>query len=95
MQPAAADGFSTQDPALIPLAAFLDAHANEIVQIAERAWESSILLFALLGEQQRRQIRELAERSICQWAIRLRQEPQYAREIYELGEEWGRQAAEW
>jgi|GEM_PF-2269473 len=95
MQSAAADGFSTQDPALTPLANFLDEHAGDIVNIAERTWESSILLFALLGEQQRRQIRELAERSICLWALRLRQEPQYAREIYELGEEWGRQAAEW
>jgi len=95
MQSAAADGFSTQDPALLPLAAFLDEHAGEIVQIAERAWESSILLFALLGDHQRRQIRELAERSIGLWAVRLRQEPQYARLIYELGEEWGRQAAEW
>jgi len=84
-----------RDPALLPLAAFLDAHAGEIVQIAERAWESSILLFALLSDTQRRQIRELAERSICLWAVRLREEPQYAREIYELGEEWGRQAAEW
>jgi serine phosphatase RsbU (regulator of sigma subunit) len=95
MQSAAADGFSTQDPALIPLAAFLDDHAGEIVNITERAWESSILLFALLGEQQRRQIRNLAERSIGLWAVRLRQQPQYARLIYELGEEWGRQAAEW
>lgn len=95
MQSAAADGFSMRDPALLPLAAFLDDHAREIVQIAERAWDSSILLFALLSESQRAQIRELAERIIHLWALRLRQEPQYARRIYELGEEWGRQAAEW
>ena len=94
MQPAPADGFNNADPVL-PLAAFLEEHAEEIVKRAERAWDSTILLFALLSENQRRHIHHLARRSISIWAVRLRQEPSYARDIYELGEEWGKQAAEW
>ena len=29
------------------------------------------------------------------WAIRLRQSPDYARSVHELGQKWGEQAAGW
>jgi len=80
---------------LLPLASFLDEQADEIVQRAERAWETTILLFSLLTRVQREQIRRLAQNTISVWAIRLRQDPTYARRVYELGQEWGEQAAGW
>jgi len=89
------EGFHSGDQAAIPLAAFLEEHAEEIINRAERAWDSTILLFALLSESQRRHIHLLALRTIHIWAVRLREEPQYVREMYALGEEWGKQAAEW
>ncbi|MHB9131906.1 MAG: PP2C family protein-serine/threonine phosphatase [Armatimonadota bacterium] len=83
------------DPALLPLAAFVEEHASEIVQRAERAWESTILLFTQLSEPQRELIRKLARQTVAIWAIRLRQDPGYARGVYELGTEWGEQASRW
>lgn len=83
------------DNGLLTLAAYLEEHADEIVQRAERAWESNILLFSQLTDSQRDQIRELARQTIYIWAIRLRQSPDYARRVYELGHRWGEQASQW
>lgn len=88
-------GFNIDDPALLPLAAFIDDHAEEIVHRAERIWESTILLFSLLSDRQRDTIRRLAVETLHIWAMRLRQESAYARRVHELGQEWGEQAAEW
>lgn len=88
-------GYNVADATLLPLAAFLEEHAAEIVQRAERAWESSILLFVQLSARQRESIRRLARETVHIWAIRLRQDPNYARRVHELGQEWGEQAAGW
>jgi len=95
MVPASSGGYNVADPALIPLADFVEKSADEIVQRAERAWESSILLFSQLSEEQREQIRRLARDTVRIWALRLRQDPSYARRVHELGQEWGEQAGGW
>ena len=95
MSQAAPESFHTVDPALRALADFLEQRAAEMTQRAERAWESSILLFSLLTPHQRKQIQHLAEDTVAIWAIRLRQDSGYARRVYELGQEWGEQAASW
>jgi serine phosphatase RsbU (regulator of sigma subunit) len=87
--------FNIADPALPPLAQFLDEHAGEIVLRAERAWESTILLFTQLSQTQREQLRNLGEETVRVWAIRLRQDPSYAQRVPELGRRWGEQAAGW
>jgi len=81
--------------ALQSLAGFIEEQAGEIVRRAERAWESSILLYSDLTDKQREQIRRLGEASVVMWCIRLRQDPGYARRVHELGQEWGEQAAVW
>ncbi len=83
------------DPALLRLGDFIAAHADEIVRRTERVWESSILLFAELDDEQRAQIRELAVQTLFVWNQRLRQDPSYARQVHELGQQWGEQAARW
>ncbi|MHB9026580.1 MAG: PP2C family protein-serine/threonine phosphatase [Armatimonadota bacterium] len=83
------------DPALLPLATFIEEHAREVVLRVERSWESSILLFAQLTDPQRETIRRLSVETIALWAIRLRQDPAYARRVHELGQEWGEQASGW
>ncbi len=95
MYPISSGNFDVSDPSLALLADYLESHADVIVQRAERAWESSILLFAQLTEEQRAQIRRLARATIDVWAIRLRQDPAYARRVHELGQRWGTQAAGW
>ena len=95
MIPASSGGYNVADTALIPLADFLEKSADEIVLRAERAWESSILLFAQLADEQRAQIRRLARETVRMWALRLRQDPNYARVVHELGQEWGEQAGGW
>lgn len=92
---ASSGGYNVADPALIPLADFIEKSADEIVQRAERAWESSILLFAQLTDEQRELIRRLARETVGIWALRLRQDPIYARRVHELGQEWGEQAGGW
>jgi serine phosphatase RsbU (regulator of sigma subunit) len=95
MNPTSAGGYHIAEAELLPLATFLEEHAVEIVQRTERAWESSILLFSQLSETQLEQLRQLSRDSIMLWAIRLRQSPDYARRIHELGQEWGEQASGW
>lgn len=89
------ENYNVIDPTLTQLAAFIDARAAEIVKRAERAWDSSILLFAQLSDEQREKIRALARDTVAMWATRLRQDPAYARRVHELGQEWGEQAASW
>ena len=48
MNPATPSGYQIPEDELLPLADFVEAHAEEIVRRAERAWESSILLFSQL-----------------------------------------------
>ncbi|HEY3378552.1 MAG TPA: PP2C family protein-serine/threonine phosphatase [Armatimonadota bacterium] len=95
MCPASSGGYNIAEAELSPLADFIESHAGEIVQRAERAWESSILLFSQLNEPQREQIRHLAVDSTHIWAMRLRQSSDYARRVHELGQEWGSQASGW
>ncbi|HEX2951940.1 MAG TPA: PP2C family serine/threonine-protein phosphatase, partial [Armatimonadota bacterium] len=95
MNPASAGDFNTIETELLPLASYLEEHADDILQRAERAWSSSILLFSQLTETQHEQINDLSRRSIYIWATRLRQSPDYARQVYELGRDWGEQASQW
>ncbi|HOF88029.1 MAG TPA: PP2C family protein-serine/threonine phosphatase [Armatimonadota bacterium] len=83
------------DPALLRLGDYLAAHAEEIVRRTERVWESSILLFAELDDEQRARIRWLAVQTLGVWNLRLRQDSSYARQVHELGQQWGEQAARW
>jgi serine phosphatase RsbU (regulator of sigma subunit) len=88
-------GYDVNDAALLPLAAFLDARADEIVRRAEGVWESTILLFSQLDAEQQDALRALAVASVRIWAMRLRQAPTYARDVHALGQEWGEQASAW
>ncbi len=88
-------GYDVDDAALQPLAAFLDARAEEIVRRAEVTWESSILLFSQLAVEQQASLRELACASVHTWAMRLRQDPAYPKNVHALGQQWGEQASEW
>jgi sigma-B regulation protein RsbU (phosphoserine phosphatase) len=83
------------DPALLRLSVFIESHAEEIARRAERVWESSILLFTELSDEQHGQIRQLAVSTLHVWNMRLRQDSAYARRVHELGQEWGEQAAGW
>lgn len=95
MSPDTSGGYHIIEAESLPLADFMEARADQIVQRAERAWESSILLFSQLTREQREQLQRLARESIAIWAIRLRQSPDYARRVHELGQEWGEQASGW
>lgn len=94
MMPANANSM-TPDPALLRLSEYIESNATDIVRRAERVWESSILLFTELSDEQRMQIRQLAVETLRVWNIRLRQDSTYARHVHELGQEWGEQAAGW
>jgi sigma-B regulation protein RsbU (phosphoserine phosphatase) len=87
--------WSVTEQVVWPLAAFLEDRAEEILGRTERAWESSILLFAHLTTEQRTRIHTLARASLHIWAVRMRQDPSYARQVFELGQEWGTLASEW
>ena len=95
MTAAAPGEYHTDDIELLPLADFVESHADEIVQRAERAWFSTILLFSELSDEQLEYIRDLARQSVGIWALRLRQHKDYPRLVHKLGRKWGEQASEW